>query len=67
MYRSGIYYITLDLNQMINLQLLKTMLVYHYNTISSRKNQIRALVIEVANFGTYQNKEIAQEICQIVQ
>ena len=42
------------------MQVLKTMLVYHYNTIASRRNEIKSLVIEIANFGNHQNRELAQ-------
>ncbi len=44
---------------MITLQVLKTILTYHLNLMTHKKDDIKALAAEIANLGPSHNREIA--------
>ena len=51
---------------MINLQLLKTVVTYHQNLLTHNKDDIKAIVSEIATLGPTQNREVATEICLLI-
>lgn len=44
MNRSGIFWIIVDLNQMINLKVLKVLLSYHLNILENKLDDIHSIV-----------------------
>ena len=66
LYRSGTHHSTADLNQMINLQLLRVLITYHGKLLAHKRQDIHSIVSEVSSLGPIQNREIAQEICVLI-
>jgi len=52
---------------MINLQVLKTLLTYHQNLLTHKRQEIKAIASEIANLGPTQNREISTEICLLIE
>jgi hypothetical protein len=55
-----------ELNQIINLHLLKVLLTYHLNSLGHKRGDVLTIVGEIASIGSLQNREVAQEICMMV-
>ena len=66
LFRSGTPLPHVDLNQMINLQLLKVIMAFHLKALSHKRTDVQAIVSEIATLGPLQNREIAQEICVLI-